>query len=52
MYSKQAKEEFQKTMKEKYGQEIIIEEPEEQRNRLLKFFELLIKIDLRDKKTK
>ncbi|MFH1408193.1 MAG: hypothetical protein ABIG91_04150 [Patescibacteria group bacterium] len=49
MLSKQAIEEYQKIMKEEYEQEIILAEAEEQGTRLLKFFELLIKIDQRKK---
>ena len=49
MLSKQAIEEYQKIMKEEYGQEITLAEAEEQGTRLLRFFELLIKIDQRKK---
>ena len=46
MLSKQAIEEYQKIFKEEFGQEITIAEAEEQGTRLLKFFEILIKIDV------
>ena len=49
MLSKQAIEEYQKIMKEKFGQDITPAEAEEQGTRLLKFFEILIKIDQRKK---
>ena len=38
-------------MKEEYGQNITLSEAEEQETRLLKFFELLIKVDERNKIT-
>lgn len=50
MLSKQAIEKYQKIFKEEFGQEITIAEAEEQGTRLLKFFEILIKIDQRNKK--
>jgi len=49
MLSKQAIEEYQKIMKEEFGQEINTTEAEEQGTRLLKFFEILIKVDQRNK---
>jgi len=52
MLSKQAIEEYQKIMKEEFGQDITVTEAEEQGTRLLKFFEILIKVDQRDKKIK
>ena len=52
MLSKQAIEEYQKIMKEEFRQEITVAEAEEQGTRLLKFFEILIKIDQRGKKLK
>ena len=45
MLSKQAIEEYQKIMKEEFGQDITVAEAEEQGTRLLKFFEILIEID-------
>ena len=50
MLSKQAIEEYQKIFKEEYGQELTFAEAEEQGTRLLKFFEILIKIDRSNKK--
>lgn len=51
MLSKQAIEEYQKIFKKEFGQGITTAEAEEQRTRLLKFFELLIKIDRKQKQT-
>ena len=47
MLSKQAIEEYQKIMKEEFGQDITIAEAEEQGTQLVKFFEILIEIDKR-----
>lgn len=49
MLSKQATEEYQKIMKEEFGQDITVTEAEDQGTRLLKFFELLIKVDQQSK---
>lgn len=49
MLSKQAVEEYQKIFKKEYGQNLTYAEAEEQGNRLLKFFEILIKIDQKNK---
>lgn len=49
MLSKQAIEEYQRIMKERYGQDITLAEAEEQGTRLLKFFELLIEMDQKSK---
>lgn len=45
MLSQKAIVEFQRIMKEEYGQDITTAEAEEQGTHLLKFFELLIEID-------
>jgi len=50
MLSKQAIEEYRKIMKEEFMQDITVAEAEEQGTRLLKFFELLIDIDRKNKK--
>ena len=50
MLSKQAIEEYQNIMKEEFGQDITVAEAEEQGTRLLKFFEVLIEIDRKNKK--
>ena len=49
MLSKQAIEEYQKIMREEFGQDISIAEAEEQGTRLVKFFETLIEIDQKRK---
>lgn len=49
--STQMVENFQKIMKQEYGQELTFAEAEEQEIRLVKFFELLIKIDQKQKTT-
>lgn len=49
MLSKQAIEEYRKIFKEEFGQDITEAEAEEQGTRLLKFFEILIKVDQRSK---
>lgn len=49
MLPKQAIEEYQKIFKEEFGQDITTAEAEEQGTRLLRLFELLIKIDQRKK---
>lgn len=49
MLSKQAIEEYQKITKEEFDQDISLSEAEEQGTRLLKFFELLIKVDQQNK---
>ena len=45
MLSKQAIEEYRKIFKEEFGQDITEAEAEEQGIRLLRFFEILIKVD-------
>ena len=52
MLSKQAIEEYRKIFKEEFGQDITEAEAEEQGTRLLKFFEILIKVDQRNKNKK
>lgn len=52
MLSQKAILKFQKIMKEEYGQDITIEEAEEQGTRLLRLFEILIKVDQRNKNKK
>jgi len=49
MLSKQAIEEYQKIMKEEFGQDITVGEAEEQGTRLVGFFETLIEIDRKQK---
>ena len=49
MLSKQAIEEYQKIFKEEFRQEISSAEAEEQGNLLLKIFEILVKIDQKNK---
>lgn len=51
MLSKQAIEEYQKIMKDEFRQDITVTEAEEEGTRLLKFFELLIKMDRKQKQT-
>lgn len=48
MLSKQAIEEYQKIFNEELGQDITGAEAEEQGTRLLRFFEILIKVDQRN----
>jgi len=48
MLSKQAIEEYQKIFKEEFGQDITVVEAEEQGTRLLRFFEILLKVDQRN----
>ena len=45
--SKERVLEFQKILKEEYGKEISLAEAEEAANKLVGFFELLLKIDMR-----
>ena len=45
MLDKEMVEEYQKIMKEQYGEEISFEEAREQGENLVRFFELLIVID-------
>lgn len=47
MLSQKTIEEYQKIMKEEFGQDITIAEAEEQGTSLLKFFEIPIEIDKR-----
>lgn len=47
--SKQTVEEFQKIMKQEYGQDLSLAEANEQGTRLVQFFELLIEIDQKQK---
>ncbi len=49
MLSKQASEEYQKIFKKEFGQDITIGEAEEQGTRLLRLFEILLKVDQRKK---
>lgn len=49
MLSKQAIEEYQKIMKKEFGQDITVAEAEEQGTRLLRLFEILVKVDQREK---
>ena len=49
MLSKQAVMKFKKTMKKEYGQELSMVELGKQGNSLVKFFEILIKIDQRNR---
>lgn len=50
MLSPQAIKEYQEIYKKEFGEEITASEAEEQGTRLLKFFEILIEIDQRQKK--
>ena len=52
MLSKQAIKEYQDIFKKEFGQDLSYIEAEEQGTRLLKFFELLIQIDQKDKQNK
>lgn len=49
MLSRHTIEEYQKVMKEEYGQKLGYAEAGEQGTRLVKFFELLIEIDQKQK---
>ena len=49
MLNKESIEEYQRIMKEHYGEEISFEEAREQRENLVSFFELLIEIDRKPK---
>ena len=49
MLSKESIEEYQKIMKEQYGEEVSFEEAREQGENLVRFFELLIEIDRKPK---
>ena len=49
MLNKESIEEYQRIMKEHYGEEISFEEAREQRENLVSFFELLIETDRKPK---
>ena len=49
MLSKESIEEYQKIMKEQYGEEVSFEEAREQGENLVRFVELLIEIDRKPK---
>ena len=50
MLSNKAVQEYKEIFKNEYGQDLTDVEAREQSERLLKFFEILIKIDQRNKK--
>ena len=52
MLSKKAIEEYRKIYKKEYGEEITVAEAEEQGSRLLRLFEILLRIDKRNKDKK
>ena len=49
MLGKESIEEYQKIMKEQYGEEVSFEEAREQGENLVRFVELLIEIDRKPK---
>lgn len=51
MLSKQTIEKFQRIIKQNCGQELTFAEAEEQETRLVRFFELVIEIDQKQKTT-
>ena len=52
MLSKNAIDEFKQIMKEDYGQDLTDAEANEQGERLVRFFEILLKIDQREEVVK